>query len=211
MDPAAGVGGHHIVAAATRKIDGDGADIALGRIGTVQGVGRHRALRIEAQLRRLGADELHAGVREHRHLVEVVDDGSDVHHFGQLGNVLIALIQQRCRRGVGLAAALKLDVDERDLGHRVVRGGDGIVDTHLGIGTKALNALRRRIERLRHGLRGADGADARRLRIRAGRQALKGSQQLVERVLDGAGFSRISVHVLQIGKVGRTGLGVNGA
>jgi hypothetical protein len=83
----------------------------------------------------------------------------------------------------------ELVVDERDLGHRVVRGGDGIVDAHLGVGAKVLNALRRRVERLRHGLRGATAPDPRRLRVRAGRQALEGGQQLVERILDGAGLA----------------------
>jgi hypothetical protein len=108
-----------------RKIDRDGADVTLGRIGgIVQGVGRHRALRIEAELRSLGPDQLHAGIRENGHLVEVVDDGPDVHQARQLGNVLIALIEQRRRRGIGLAVVHQLVVDERDLRHRVVRGDD---------------------------------------------------------------------------------------
>ena len=192
-----------------RKIDGDGADVALGRIGRiVQGVGRYRALRIEAQLCRLGANKLHAGVREHRHLVEVVDDGPDVHQCRQLGDVLIALVQQRRRRRVGLAVVLELVVDERDLGHRVVRRDDGIVDAHLGVGAKVLNALGRRVERLRHGLRGAHRTDPRRLRVRAGRQSLEGGQELVERILDGAGFSRIAINILQIGEKGRADIGV---
>ena len=190
----------------------DGADVALGRIGrVVQRVGRHGALRIEAELGSLGADQLHAGVREHGHLVEVVDDRSDVHQTRQLSNVLVALIQKRCRRRVGLAVVLQLVVDERDLSHRVVRRNDEIVDPHLGVGAKVLNPLRHRIERLRHGLRGTYGADARRLRVRAGGQALEGGQELVEQILDGAGFSRISVDVLQIGKEGRADVGVGRA
>jgi hypothetical protein len=64
-----------------REIDGDSADITLGRIGIVQGVRRHRTLRIEAELRRLGADQLHAGIGEYRHLVEIVGDGPDVHQL----------------------------------------------------------------------------------------------------------------------------------
>ena len=95
--------------------------IALGRIRIVQRVGRHRALRIEAQLRRLGADQLHAGIGEHRHLVLTVGDDPDVHQLRQLIDVLVALVEQRRRRCVGLAAVLQLVIDERDLRHRIVR------------------------------------------------------------------------------------------
>ena len=83
--------------------------IALGRIGIVQRVRRHRALRIEAQLRGLGADQLHAGIGEHRHLVEVVGDDADVHQLRQLSDVLVALVEQRRGRRVGLAARSAAD------------------------------------------------------------------------------------------------------
>ena len=113
-----------------------------------------------------------------------VGDDPNVHQLRQLIDVLVALVEQRRRRCVGPAVVLQLVVDDRDLLHRIVGGGDGIVDAGLGVGAQVLDALRGGVELLRQRLRGIDDADARRRRIRTGRQRLHRGGQLVERILD---------------------------
>ena len=105
---------------------------------------------------------------------------------------------------------MQLDIEPRDLLQGVVGAVDGIGDPSLGIGAQRLDPLRRRVELLRHRLRGIDDADARRLRIRAGRQALQRGQELVVGVLDRAGGVGIAVDPLQIGQEARAHVGVAG-
>ena len=58
----------------------------------------HGALRIELQRRCVDADELNAGIGEHRYLIEVAGDDLDVHHLRELVDIEVAPVEQ-VRRG----------------------------------------------------------------------------------------------------------------
>ena len=104
--------------------------------------GRDGALRIERELRGLGAHQLNAGVGEHVDLAVVIGDDANVHQFGELADIAVALIEQLGGRAVGLSAAQKLHVDVGDLLHRVVGDVDRAGQAGLGIGAQRLNAAR---------------------------------------------------------------------
>ena len=75
----------------------------LRRIGAPLRGRRHGALRVERDLRGLGADELHARIGEDRNLIVVGLDDVDVHQLRQLIDIGVALVHQRRGRAVALA------------------------------------------------------------------------------------------------------------
>ena len=156
------VGLDHIDQRPVRELDRERADGGVGRVGVPLRIGVQRSLRVENQLRRLGADQFNTIGRVDRGLVGVIGSDADVHQLRQQVDRLIALIHQRRGGRVGWLQSPQLGVDLRDLGHRGIGLTHRNVDVLLGIGTQRLNALRRRIELLRQRLRRRHRRDLRR-------------------------------------------------
>ena len=140
---------------------------------------RHRALGVEGKLGGRDADELNAGIREHRDLIVVALHNIDVHQLRKIVDGLVALVLERSRRGVVLRRGSKLLVDVGDARHGVVGALHRVREAELRVAAQALDIGGHAVELLGQHLRRAQNRAARGSGIRRRRQSLQRCREVV--------------------------------
>jgi hypothetical protein len=134
---------------------------------------RHRADRIEAQLRRLAADQLSPRVCEDGDLAPVAGNDIDIHQLRQLIDVGVAVVEQRSGCRVSGGRCGNLLVERGDLPHRLVGFVHRIGNREFGVRALRLDTAAQLIELLGEKLRAVDDARARTWIVWAGRKDLQ--------------------------------------
>jgi hypothetical protein len=205
------IGRDHVDRGTVRQLARDRARGGLGRIGIPLRVRVQRALRIEAQLRGLQADEFDAVGGVDRDLVGAAGGNANVHQLRKLIDGAVALIHQVRGGGIVRAQALELVVELGNLLHGRVGLPDRNVEILLHVGAQGLDALRRGVELLRHRLRGLRRRDLRRRTARRRRQRLQRRREIRECVFERAGSAGRPVSRLQLGQHARHLVGIGAA
>ncbi|MEY9127753.1 hypothetical protein ABIA09_007315 [Bradyrhizobium yuanmingense] len=197
-------GRHHVVGddvdlRAVRELDVERADAGLGRVDVVERRCRQRAGGGKGEFRgEPGADQLDAGRGVDVGLVRIVGGDADVDIFRQRVDGLVALVHQRCGRGIVGRQALEPGVDVGDLLHGRIGGLRRIAEILFDVGAQRLNALGGDVELRRERLGRPERNGLRRRRTRAGRQRLQRRGELVQRAFERAGIAGRAVDILKL-------------